>query len=98
MGSIAQFRVIGGVIGLAIVTSCFNGFVKSRLGASLSPDQIDDLLETPSGIMQLSVALQRTVDGVLVDGYNLQMKILAGFAGAQIPSSLLMWQKKQIQV
>ena len=98
LGSIAQFRVMGGVIGLAIVTAVFNSFVKSKLGQFLSADQIDNLLKATSSITSLPTEMQEVVRGIFADGYNLQMKILAGFAAAQIPSSLVMWQKKQIRV
>ena len=98
MGSVAQFRVMGGVIGLAIVTAVFNGFVKSKLGQFLSLDQINDLLKAANSITSLSVDMQEKVRDILADGYNMQMKILAGFAAAQIPSSFIMWQKKQIKV
>lgn len=98
MGSVAQFRVMGGVIGLAIVTAVFNSLVKSKLGRFMSPDQINDLLKATGSITSLSAELQEMVRGIFADGYDLQMKILAGFAAAQIPSSILMWQKKQIRV
>ena len=98
LGSTAQFRVMGGVIGLAIVTAVFNSFVKSKLAQFLSPDQINDLLKATSSITSLPNEMQEVVRGIFADGYNLQMKILAGLAAAQIPSSFVMWQKKQIRV
>lgn len=98
MGSIAQFRVMGGVIGLAIVTTVFNGYVRSKLGQILSASQVNDLLKAANSISALSAEMQEIVRSILAEGYNIQMKILAGLAAAQIPSSFVMWQKQQIRV
>ncbi|KAI9842654.1 MAG: hypothetical protein M1837_007021 [Sclerophora amabilis] len=98
MGAVVQFRVMGGAIGLAIVTSVMNSFVKSRLAEILSADQIEAFLQSISMIGTLPPALAEMVRSVLGEGYNLQMKVLIGFAAAQIPAILLMWQKKQILV
>ena len=98
MGSVAQFRVMGGVIGLAIVTAVFNGYVRSKLGQILSASQVDDLLKAADSISALPVETQEMVRNILAEGYNIQMKILAGLAAAQIPSSFVMWQKQQIRV
>ena len=53
MGSIAQLHVMGGEIGLSIVTTIFRSFVTSRLGHFLLPEQIDDLLRTTKTIESL---------------------------------------------
>ena len=98
LGSVAQFRVMGGVIGLAIVTTVQNSFVRSRLVQSLTESQIDQILQSAEAIPTFSSDVQTTVKHAFADGYNIQMKILAGFAAAQIPSSLIMWQKEQIVV
>lgn len=98
MGSVAQFRVMGGVIGLAIVIAVFNNTIKSNLAQDLSPDQVHSLLQAASSVTSLPAEIQRMTRDVFADGYNLQMKILAGLAAAQIPSSIAMWQKEQIRV
>ena len=99
MGSVAQFRVMGGVIGLAIVTAALNSSVRSKLAVFLSPAQIDELLRSAGSVSaSFSGAMSAEIRAVFAEGYNLQMKILAGLAAAQIPSSLVMWQKKQIVV
>ncbi|KAL8724486.1 MAG: hypothetical protein Q9166_007920 [cf. Caloplaca sp. 2 TL-2023] len=98
LGTIAQFRVMGGAIGLAIVTSVLNSYVGSGLLAMLTPEQVKILLQTTSAITSLPVDVQDGVQQVFAKGYNIQFKILACFAAAQIPSSLIMWKKKQIVV
>ncbi|KAI4089058.1 MAG: hypothetical protein LQ344_005629 [Seirophora lacunosa] len=98
MSSVAQFRVMGGVIGLAIVTAALNGLVRSKLRGILSHAQIEELLRSAAAIASTSAADRDQIRSAFAEGYNLQMKILAGLAAAQIPSSLVMWQKKQIVV
>lgn len=93
-----QFRVMGGVIGLAIVTTAFNGLVRGKLGSLLSPIHLETLLRSPETITLLPASLQDTVRAVFADGYTLQIKILAGLAAGQIPAALLMWEKNQIMV
>ncbi len=89
---------MGGVIGLAIATTVQNGFVRSRLSQSLSKDQVDQLLQSAEAVALFSPETQVGIRSVFANGYAIQMKILAGFAAAQIPSTFLMWQKKQIVV
>lgn len=98
MSSVAQFRVMGGVIGLAIVTAALNGVVRARLRHVLPQAQVEELLRSAAAIASTSGSERDRIRIAFAEGYNLQMKILAGLAAAQIPSSLVMWQKKQILV
>ncbi|PWY83581.1 hypothetical protein BO70DRAFT_428848 [Aspergillus heteromorphus CBS 117.55] len=74
MGSVAQFRVMGGCIALAIVTA------------------------TSNTLKELPPTTQSLIRHVFSASYNLQMKVLAGFAGGQIIASLLNWQKNPLVV
>ncbi|KAK4112255.1 major facilitator superfamily MFS-1, partial [Canariomyces notabilis] len=98
MGAVAQFRVMGGAIGLAIVTTAFNGLVRGRLGDQLAPGQLEQLLQFPGNIASLPPSVQEAIRVAFADGYALQAKILCGLAAGQIPASFLMWQTKQILV
>lgn len=98
MGSIAQFRVLGGAVGLAVVTTVLNNFVRPRLVEFSSEGSITALLQSAEAIGSFAPDTQLLIKSTFAEGYNLQMKILAGFAAAQVPSSILMWQKKQIMV
>jgi MFS-type transporter involved in bile tolerance (Atg22 family) len=98
MGAVAQFRVMGGVVGLAIVATVLNGYVRAHLTQFLSKGEVDSLLQSAGTVATFTTEVQALIKDVFAKGYNLQMKILAGFAAAQIPSSMLMWQKKQIRV
>ncbi|KAF2230324.1 MFS general substrate transporter [Viridothelium virens] len=98
LGSVTQFRVMGGAIGLAIVTSVFNSFLRRKLGEFLTQDQIRSLLESADVLQTFPRETQTLTRAVIASGYNLQMKILAGLAGAQLLCTALMWQGKQIRV
>lgn len=98
VGAVAQFRVMGAAIGLGIVTSVLNNFVTSRLAQFLSPSEVGTLLQTSAALSNFHPEQQNMIRSVFAEGYNLQMRILIGFAAAQLPASLVMWQKKQIVV
>ncbi|KAA8564176.1 hypothetical protein EYC84_011123 [Monilinia fructicola] len=98
LGCVSQFRVMGGVIGLAIVTAAYKGYVIGRLDQFLALEQMNLILDSADAISLLPPDVQVQVRRVFAGGYNLQFRILIAFAAAQIPSSLLMWQKKQIRV
>ncbi|OJJ67087.1 hypothetical protein ASPBRDRAFT_661755 [Aspergillus brasiliensis CBS 101740] len=98
MGAIAQFRVMGGCIGISILTAVANGFIQSHLRQSLSPEQMQSVLHSTEALSSLPASVQSLVRGTFSASYNLQMKILAGLAGGQVLASLLMWQKEQIIV
>ncbi|CAI6096493.1 unnamed protein product [Clonostachys chloroleuca] len=93
-----RFRVMGGVIGLAIVTSAFNGLIKSRLGDLISSSELDALLKSPELMSSFPADIQETIRSTFGDGYTLQIKILAGLAAGQIPSAMLMWEKEHIMI
>lgn len=98
MGSVAQFRGMGGVIGIALTTTLLNGLLRSRLAGFLSQAQINTILQSAKSLSSFPPTTQVMVRQAFAEGFNLQMKVLAGFAAAQIPSTILMWQKEQIMV
>lgn len=93
-----QFRNMGGVIGLAIVTTVINSYVRNHLAGVLQPEQIDALLQTTDAFATLPPAVMKTVKSIFAKGYNLQLQIMIGFSAAQISVTFLMWQKKQVTV
>lgn len=98
IGTVSQFRYMGGAVGLAIATNVLNSYVTSKLGNLLTPEQISAVLETSAAISLLPADMQDQVKMIFAAGYNRQMKVVLGFAAAQIPATLVMWQKKQIVV
>ncbi|KAE8335715.1 hypothetical protein BDV24DRAFT_168942 [Aspergillus arachidicola] len=53
MGAVAQFRVMGGSIFLAIVTSVSNGFVRSHLRGVLDDEQLHSVLYSAAAVPML---------------------------------------------
>ena len=89
---------MGAAIGLAITTTVLNGYVRSRLLGFLSSDQVGALLATSASVSSFPLEVQEKIRNVFGQGYNIDMKILIGLAAAQLPASLVMWQKKPIMV
>ena len=94
MGAQAQFRAIGGVLGLAIATNALNSYVKSRLSVVLTVDQLANLLQSVQSVHLLPPEQQDLVRSTFAEGYDLQMRIMIGFGGAQIIALAIMWEKK----
>ena len=94
MGSVVQFRIMGGAVGLAIVTSVLNSYVKAHISAFVPSEQLKVILQSVSAINVLDGPVQSTVRSTFGYAYNLQMKVMIGFGAAQIPASLLMWGKR----
>lgn len=84
---------MGGVLGLAIVTCVFNSFVESRLGTRLSGEQLNAILRSAQTIATLDPRIRDTVRHVFAEGYDLQMRVVVGFAAAQFGASGLMMDK-----
>ncbi|KAI8630114.1 putative multidrug resistance protein fnx1 [Xylariaceae sp. FL1651] len=84
MGSASQFRMMGSAVAAAVVNSVFNGYTRPRLEAQ----GISDAASTSTDDTKL----------IYAGGYNLQMIVLAAFAAAQIPATLLLWKRPQIRV
>ncbi|TGO56767.1 hypothetical protein BCON_0073g00010 [Botryotinia convoluta] len=98
VSSITQFRILGGVLGIAIATAAYKSNIISDLDRILTKEQRSLILESTSIIKTFDPKVQIQIRGVFAKGYNVQFRILVAFAAAQIPSSLLMWQEKQIVV
>lgn len=94
MGAANQFRTMGSAFGLAITTSIFNGYIRSRL-ASLGLTDLSKSL-APAQIAALPLDVQVTVRTILSEAYNHQMLALAVLAAAEVPAALLMWRRMQI--
>ncbi|GKZ24445.1 hypothetical protein AbraIFM66951_010463 [Aspergillus brasiliensis] len=98
MGAITQFRVMGGCIGISVLTAVANGYLQSHLQRWLTPTEMQLVLHSAQSLSHLPASAQSLVRGTFSASYNLQMKILAGFAGGQVLASVLMWQREQIIV
>jgi hypothetical protein len=78
-------------VGLAIVVSVSTPYIRSRLGGIVSPEMALLLLEKTETIKMLSPEASEGVRTLFAESYNLQIRILIGFAVAKIPVTALMW-------
>ncbi|KAL9621738.1 MAG: hypothetical protein Q9160_003856 [Pyrenula sp. 1 TL-2023] len=97
-GAVTQFRILGGVIGLSIVTSVSLRSIRENLSSVVPPLQVETLLDRTDTIQLLQGATRKAVREIFGNGYNLQMTILIGFAAAQSLGIVLMWRRKSIVV
>ena len=97
-GAVVQFRLMGGVIGLAIVTAVLNGFVRSHLSQFLSQDEITNLLQTQTAFDNVAGPDADLVREIFAAAFNVQMRVVIGISAAQIPFSLLLWKKPQLVI
>jgi hypothetical protein len=89
---------MGGVIGLAIVTAAYKSYVQSHLDDFLTLQEQTLLIKSSKSISEFGPEVQAQIRAVFAGAYNVQFRILIAFASAQVPSSLLMWQKMQIRL
>lgn len=93
---VAQFRILGGVIALSIVTCASTPLIREALLQTLSPEQTHAILEKLEIIHHLSEHIQVHVRESFHRGFDLQMEIIVGFAAAHIPATLMMMTKEPI--
>ena len=96
--AIVQFRFLGGATALAILTAVANTWLRDTLRGILSSDQLGTLFQAPAIISTFPMETESLVRGAFVKSFDLQMRILIGFAVAQFPFTLLMWQKNPIML
>ena len=97
-GALLQTRILGGALGLAITSNVLTSYLKSSLAGVVSTEELSTLLQSTSSIRLLSPHIQDKILVAFSDGYNLQMKIMTGFAGAQLLAVGAIWRKQQISV
>lgn len=93
MGALAQFRILGGCLGLAVCTNVLNNNIKSE-SSRLTTQQLNDLLKSAQTIKALPPDLRENVRQAYAQGYNEEMQVLIAFAGAAVISTLLLVEKK----
>lgn len=98
MGAITQVRVLGGIIGLAITEAVLLASLRSSapLGAALSPAQLADVLSSTGTIASLPPAAARLTRAAYGDASNVQMRIIAGFAGASLLVGLCTYRRRRV--
>ena len=93
-GALLQFRVFGGALGLALASAVMNSYLTSHLSHSIGSEYLAVVLQSTEAIKSFPIETQQLVLEKFAEGYNLQMKILAGFAGLQVLCVGLLWRGK----
>ncbi len=91
-GATLQFRFLGGAVGLAIVSSVMNSYLKSKLKNAIPQKDLEALLQTTSVLTTFDPGSLHLVREVFAAGYNIQFRIMIGFAAAQFLAGALMWK------
>jgi hypothetical protein len=87
-GAVAQARVLGGCIGLAVCTVIFNSHVNEYLKSHLTSAQIDSLHRSPLTSLQLPVNLQDLVKDVYASAFAQEIKVMMLVCGVMVVISL----------
>lgn len=92
-GALAQGRVLGGSVGLAICTIIFNSHVQSDLATSLGPDDLAAIHRSPLAVMSLPDYIQPTVRRVYMLAFEDQMLLMTCAGAAAFLTSLASYQR-----
>ncbi|KAM0356110.1 hypothetical protein ACHAPU_000504 [Fusarium lateritium] len=87
-GAVAQARVLGGCIGLAVCTVIFNSHVNEYLKSNLTPVQLDSLHRSPLTSLQLPANLQGLVKDVYAGAFAQEIKVMMLVCAVMVVVSL----------
>lgn len=93
-GSLIQFRFLGGVVGLAIVSNVFNSRLRHRLTAFLTDKQILSLDHDTTILNTFGHANKEKILSVFAREYNYQNNVMIAFAAAQMLAVAMVWNRK----
>jgi hypothetical protein len=96
--AVVQIRMLGGALILALITAVMNGDLKNTLLGVLNQEEMLRVLRATEAIQMLPDPTRTAVKETFLKGYNMQLRILVGFAGAGIPFTLLMWQAEPVRI
>lgn len=95
-GAINQFRILGGSLGLSIVTCATNRSLRAGLLGVVGLTETASILDRSDRIFKLPPDLQLRVREVFGYTYRTQVTILIGIAVAQVFVTALQWQRKAV--
>lgn len=75
-----------------------NSHLTSGLSSSIGAERLSEVLQSITAAKEFPPQVQIQVLKTFASGYNLQMKIMTGFAGLQVLVVGLLWRKKPISV
>jgi hypothetical protein len=98
VGTLAQVRVLGGVVGVAIAQSLLNGVVENELPKVLDRAQIDALRQSISEIHNMTAAEAAFIRESYSKAFNLQARTMMYFAMASFLLSFLAYRRNPVSL
>lgn len=92
MGAVTQTRVLGGVIGIAIGQAITFAQLNADMKSVLDPEQMSAMMHSVADVESFSPDQVRSLRECFGLAFNLQNKILLGFAGASALTCLGIWK------
>ena len=89
-GFVVQIRFLGGALGLAIASHILNGRLAHHLQGILSKHELHVFLENVERMKNFTPHLKDEVHRVFAESFTTQMRVMIGFAAAQLPAILLL--------
>ena len=86
------------MIGLAVSTTALSNYIQPRLASVLSPEQLSQLSQFSGSISQFPPEQAMAARLIYNDAYNLQMRIVMGFAVASLVMSLLAFRRHPLDL
>ncbi|KAK1833138.1 putative multidrug resistance protein [Podospora conica] len=101
-GAVAQARVFGGALGLAICTVVFNERLQRALGpgsgSGLGEQELEMIHRSPVAVLGMAPEMQQEVGGVYLAAFREQMLIMTAVAAASVVVSLASYRVKATPV
>jgi hypothetical protein len=92
-GIVAQARVLGGSIGIALCSLIFNARVARDLSGTMNPADLDALHHSPTIASWLPPALQMKVKSVYALAFTDDIKLMIGVAAIGIITSCFAYER-----
>ncbi|KAF2248052.1 putative multidrug resistance protein fnx1 [Trematosphaeria pertusa] len=96
--AVVQIRMLSGALVLAIITAVMNSNLNRTLPQVLTDQELFRVFQSTDAIAMLGEPVRTEVKETFLKGYNMQLRILVGFAGAEVLATLLMWQEDQVKI
>lgn len=88
-GAVAQARVLGGCLGLAVCTILFNIHVNRHLEGALAREQIDELRRSPLSGLRFPPSLRDLVKNVYIGAFTQEIQVMGLVCAVMVVVSLL---------
>lgn len=94
MGGLAQFRSLGGAIGIAATTNVLNRYMDGDLNGTLSKEQLEAVKGSAEAVNGFEVEMQKLVREAYARGFGWQTVSMTVFGGVGLCMLALLAEKK----